>query len=283
MSNILQAITTIINNPISDLGDYYRSQNRINQVGEALEYFVKDIFAGTVTETDQNIKLSKYKQVFSYSGNANNPPDLILKNGDAIEVKKIESLRSSLAFNSSYPKSKLFADSPLITNKCRNCEDWQEKDIIYAIGVAPARKIKLLWLIYGDCYAADREIYERIKETIANGISGISGVEFSETRELGRVNKVDPLKISHLRIRGMWGIQNPLLFFNYIDLGCQQQSNFKVIAIMSKNKYLSFPQRDRQNLEIISDNNFMINDVKIKSPNNPMQLIPAIVISYYII
>lgn len=132
-------------------------------------------------------------------------------------------------------------------------------------------------------YGAEREIYERIKETIANGISGISGVEFSETRELGRVNKVDPLNLTYLRIRGMWGIQNPLSVFNYIDLGYQQKANFQLIALMSKNKYLSFPQRDRQKLEIISNENLLINNVKIKSPNNPVQLTPAVVISYYII
>ncbi|MGB7441275.1 MAG: NgoPII family restriction endonuclease [Coleofasciculaceae cyanobacterium] len=132
-------------------------------------------------------------------------------------------------------------------------------------------------------YGAEREIYERIKETIANGISGISEVEFSETRELGRVNKVDPLNLTYLRIRGMWGIQNPLSVFNYIDLGYQQKANFQLIALMSKNKYLSFPQRDRQKLEIISNENLLINNVKIKSPNNPVQLTPAVVISYYII
>lgn len=236
MNNILTAIKSIINNPISDLVSYYKSKNRINQIGDALEYFIKDIFADTVTENDQQKRLLKYSEVFSYSGNANNPPDLMLKNGDAVEVKKIESLRAGIALNSSYPKSKLYNDSPLITSHCRTCEDWKEKDIIYAIGVVQDKRLKLLWLIYGDCYAADREIYERITNTIAIGINQIPGVDFSETRELGRVNKVDPLNITYLRIRGMWGIQNHLAVFDYVNLGYQENAEFQMIAVMKNSK-----------------------------------------------
>jgi len=261
MANILTAIRTIINFPISELVSYYQSKNRINQMGEALECFIKDIFADTVTESEQQKKLLRYSEVFSYSGNANNPPDLILRDGDAVEIKKIESIGAGIALNSSYPKSKLYADSPLITSHCRNCEDWQEKDIIYAIGVAQGKKLKLLWLIYGDCYAADREIYERITDTIAMGINRIPEVEFSETRELGRVNKVDPLNITYLRIRGMWGIQNPLSVFDYVNLDYQKNADFQMIAIMKNHKYLSLPIQDREKLEALIDNNFKIIDV----------------------
>jgi NgoPII restriction endonuclease len=278
--NILTAIQTLITHPISDLISYYKGKNRINQIGDALECFIKDIFADTVTETDEQKKLLKYSEVFSYSGNANNPPDLMLRNGDAVEIKKIESLGASIALNSSYPKSKLFCDSPLITSHCRSCENWQEKDIIYAVGVAEDKRLKLLWLVYGDCYAADREIYEKITNTIASGINQISGVEFSQTKELGRANKVDPLNITYLRIRGMWGIQNPLSVFDYTNLGYDKHLEFQAIAIMKTSKYLSFPVQDREHLEAISDCNLQMLDVQIKSPNNPVQLIPAKIITY---
>lgn len=62
--------------------------------------------------------------MFSYIGNQNNPPDSMLRNGDAIEVKKIESKKAALALNSSYPKAKLYADSPMINKECRECEKW---------------------------------------------------------------------------------------------------------------------------------------------------------------
>lgn len=281
MTNILQAIKAIIDNPISDIVSYYQGKNRINSVGDALECFVKDIFSEALNEDDLNVKNEKYSEAFSYIGNQNNPPDIILKNGDAIEVKKIESLKSGIALNSSYPKSKLYSDEPMITSSCRNCEDWQEKDIIYAIGVVKNKKLQLLWLIYGDCYAADREIYQRIRNKINSGITEIPDVEFSETKELGRVNKVDPLGITYLRIRGMWGIQNPIFVYDYLFADTDVNS-LQIIVIMREEKYLSFSSEARTVLEGIPDNNFTIRKENIKSPNNPAQLIPAKIISYRI-
>lgn len=167
MTNILQAVRVIINNKIPDVVSFYRSTNRINAVGDALEAYIKDIFADTVSETNENYKREVYSKLFSYSGNANNPPDLMIKGGDAIEVKKVGVGTAKIALNSSYPSAKLFVDSPMITSTCRNCETWTERDIIYAIGYFRNTKLETLWLIYGDCYAASRETYERIRNKIS--------------------------------------------------------------------------------------------------------------------
>lgn len=83
-------------------------------MGGALEEYVKDIFVDTVGELDLEIRNQKISSHFSYFGNQNNPPDSILCGGDAIEVKKIESRGASLALNSSYPKSKLYAASNML-------------------------------------------------------------------------------------------------------------------------------------------------------------------------
>ena len=64
----------------------------------------------------------------------------MLRNGDAIEVKKIESLSSALALNSSYPKHKLYCNSSMISTACREAEQWSEKDMIYAVGVVEKNK-----------------------------------------------------------------------------------------------------------------------------------------------
>jgi NgoPII restriction endonuclease len=147
MTNLLEAIVTTINNCQSSellIDRSTKNSNRINAVGDALEEFIKDAFADTFNENDSQSKLNRYARTFSWSGNANNPPDLILRYGDAIEVKKIQSLNSQIALNSSYPKSKLFANSPLIAFACRQCEEWTEKDLIYAIGVVNKEKLRLL-------------------------------------------------------------------------------------------------------------------------------------------
>ena len=287
MTNILQAIATIIKNPVPDLRSYQsKANNTINAVGDALEYFVKDAFADTIDEPDFSNKEKKYEELFSWSGNQNNPPDFMIRNGDAIEVKKIQISRARIALNSSYPKSKLFSNHPQIASACRNCETWTEKDIVYVIGATSADKtkqtMKRLWLIYGDCYAASKEYYERIRDQIATGINAIPDVEFSKTRELGRVNKVDPLGITYLRIRGMWGINNPSIVFDYINTGYDPQTNFQIIAIMKESKYLSLPLDSRTMIESISVPGFNINTQRIKCPDNPVNLIPAKIITYNI-
>lgn len=285
MANFLQAIYTAINNNIVDVASFYRSRNKINAVGDALEAFVKDIFANTLNETDENTKSNVYGKIFSYFGNANNPPDFMLINGgDAIEVKKIESQSSQIALNSSYPSARLFADSPMITSTCRKCESWYERDIIYTIGTIDktSNKITLLWFVYGDCYAASREVYERIRTTIASGLLSIPEVDFSETKELGRVNKVDPLGITHLRIRGMWNIEHPSKVYSYLNIKHLPDKTFRLFALVRESKYESFPLEDRQSLESLVNSNFSITDVQIKSPDNPVIRVSAKLITYQI-
>ena len=101
MSNIIKAFINIVNNPIVELVDYYQGRNRINNAGKALEIYIQDAFAGTINETDEDVRLKKWTEIYSYQGNQNNPPDLMLRNSDAIEVKKLQSKNSAIALNSS--------------------------------------------------------------------------------------------------------------------------------------------------------------------------------------
>lgn len=189
MSNILKAIMNIYHCPLYHTGKHYYAKNRANNMGDALEHFIKDSFACSFG-LDEEESIKAHSEIFAYLGNQNNPPDAILKNGDAIEVKKIESATSALALNSSYPKAKLYHDSTMLTSACKKCDNgnWQEKDLIYAVGVVKNDSIKQLCFVYGDDYAASREIYERIRTQIKNGILEIPDIEFAETNELGRVN-----------------------------------------------------------------------------------------------
>ncbi len=158
MSNLLKAIKSIVDNPIIKVKDFYSGRNRANSVGEALENYVKDIFANSF-ELPEVERLEKFNEVFSYLGNQNNPPDIILRNGDAIETKKVQSPTSALALNSSYPKAKLFADSSMLTKACKTCEEWVEKDIIYIVGYTTDSDIKYLWFVYGYCFSQKRNVY----------------------------------------------------------------------------------------------------------------------------
>lgn len=274
MSNILKAFINTVNSYQSNVSTLTNGNNRANNMGEGLEEFIKDIFAGTINEANEQNRLTAFSQVYSYGGNAKNPPDLILKNSDAIEIKKLESHLTAIALNSSYPKAKLFSNSTMITTACRNCEEnWIEKNMLYVIGNVPknTNTLKSLWFIYGDCFCADKEVYEKIKDTISRGITTIPDVEFTDTNELGKVKKVDPLGITDLRIRGMWHIENPTKIFNYI-YQYDNSKTFQLICLMKKEKYESLPLVDRKIIENLGNTNVSVSDVKIKNPNNPIQL-----------
>ncbi|MEY5049878.1 MAG: hypothetical protein RLZZ175_3237 [Bacteroidota bacterium] len=147
MTNILEAIVNIANNPVVEIRNHYTGRNRANNVGEALEMFVKDAFANTIQEQDEQVKNTRFSQVFSWLGNQNHPPDIMIRQGDAIEVKKTQIANSDLALNSSYPKSNIQSNSNMITQECRNCENWAEKDLIYCVGHTTDESIKSLWIV----------------------------------------------------------------------------------------------------------------------------------------
>ena len=279
-TNIIKAIINLVHCPITELREYAESHNRANNMGEALEEYIKDIFAGTVNENDIAIRNRRISKCFSYLGNQNNPPDSIISGGDSLEVKKIESKTSGLALNSSYPKAKLFASSNMITDACRRCETWTEKDIIYAVGVLKNNILSNLCMVYGVDYAASEEIYTRIKTVISQGVNSIQGVEFAETNELGRVNRVDPLGITYLRVRGMWGIENPMKVFSYIYRRDDSKA-FNFMALINKEKYHTFGE-DTVILEALAAevDSLVITDVEIRTPDNPAILKQAKLITY---
>lgn len=279
MTNILEAIVNIANNPVVAIRNHYTGRNRANNIGEALEMFVKDAFANTIQEQDEQVKNTKFSQVFSWLGNQNHPPDIMIREGDAIEVKKTQSANSDLALNSSYPKSNIQSNSNMITQECRTCENWTEKDLIYCVGHTTDDSIKSLWMVYGNIYAAKHETYQVIKQKITDGINEIPNVELAETNELGRVNRVDPLGITNLRIRGMWQIQNPRRVFNYLHT---TGDTFELVAVIPTNKYNSFPTDSKNRIENLGNPNLEISDVQVKDPNNPANLIDGKLIVFKI-
>jgi NgoPII restriction endonuclease len=291
MTNLLRAIQCVVKNPISDLLDQYKSRNIVNDIdvplndGDApLEELIKDIFANTLAESDESSRVIKHSQTFSYLGNQNNPPDFIIRDGDAVEVKKIKSFKAGIHLNSAYPKTRLAADDPMILASCRSVDggNWESKDLIYIIGVVKENKLKRIWLIVGDCIAAEPQIYDGIKDKIIVGMQEIFDIEFSKNREINIDNNLDSLNINYSRITGKWGLASPVNIYDYLNIDYNEDANLQVIAIMKTEKYLSFPQLDldeitKMALEIDS---LEVRDVQIVSPNNPDNLIDSKLIIY---
>ncbi|WP_445714032.1 NgoPII family restriction endonuclease [Flavobacterium sp.] len=280
MTNILEAIINIANNPILEIRNHYSGRNRANNVGEALETFVKDAFANLIVATDEQERMKRYNEVFSWLGNQNHPPDIMIRNGDAIEVKKTQSANSDLALNSSYPKSNIQSSSSMITQECRVCENWTEKDLIYCVGHTTDEAVNSLWMVYGNIYAAKHETYQIIKQKITDGINEIPNVELAITNELGRVNRVDPLGITNLRIRGMWQIQNPRRVFNYLHV--PTNNKFELVSLIPTEKYNSFPIESIKKIENLGNQNLTIENVNVRDPNNPANLIEVKLIKFII-
>lgn len=277
--NIINAIYNLINNPIVDIVSHYSGRNRANNAGDALEEYVKDLFANSFNLPEIE-KLEKWNEVFSYLGNNSNPPDAMLRGGDAIEIKKLETNSKEIALNSSYPKHTLKSNSTMISSACRNAEeDWTEKDIIYAVGVVRQNVLVNLCFVYGLDYCASDECYSRIRQTIKEGVENIQGIEFSETNELGKIHKVDPLGITYLRVRGMWGIVNPWSVFSYV---CSRNATkkFNFMCLINKEKWETFDNKSL--LTNLQKTGLSISDVRIKNPDNPAVLQDAKLIQYVI-
>jgi hypothetical protein len=282
--NILTAIRSISELRNNDLKNYFATYPvRINAVGQQLEFYIKDAICGSFKSEKSEESLARSESIFSYLGNQNNPPDLIINGGDAYEIKKIQTLRASLALNNSPPKDRLFKSDPRITQHCRDIEggNWVSKEIFYVVGCSQSGKLKHLFLVHGRCYAAEKEVYEKKASRLKSNIDAFfksEGLESTKTIELGRINRMDPLGITNFRVRGMWEIENPLRVFSYV-YGLDERKSFSLAAILTKEKYNSYPKGDIADLE--NDSKITSISVKVKDPNNPAKRIDAQLITVW--
>lgn len=281
MNNTLTAIISIVKNIDStyNLRNRRDTNNRMNQMGEALEDYIQDAFADCLG-ADIRVRHRERARVFSYLGNSKNPPDAMIKGGDAIEIKKIETLgKAQMQLNSSYPKNKLYIDCDKITSECKTCEQWLAKDMLYAVGYVKNNDLKALFFIYGDLYCDERIVYERVENVIREGLDNLQDVDLADTDELGRVNNVDHLGISDLRIRGMWLIKTPFKHFQYLTQ-IDKQKNFSLIALIPEDKYNSFDNKNEFEEEC-KTYGISISDEEIQDPKNPANLLNAKLITFY--
>lgn len=265
MANILDAILNIANDCSQKLGASTNTHNRLHAAGEPLEEYIKDAFAGTYN-LDAATKNSQQSQVFSYGGGKNNPPDVIVRNGDAIEVKKVESI-GGIALNSNYPKAKLYHDDPRISSDCRNIEggQWTERDIIYAVCTMEQDSLRSVVFVYGSIYFAERDYYENQLNIYENTI---------------HLNYIDPLGMSNVSCRfPTWTITHPFIAFNQI-YEHNEKSDFELLAVIPAEKYNSFDNQYKLLDYSKADPKLRIQDGIVKNPNNLSQCMDVKVISY---
>ena len=88
MRNIIDAIITLVEQSEKSLFNDNKKSEIIGYYD--LETYFKNIFANTFDCKNDDEGKGKISDTFIYLGNKTNPPDLILRGGDAIEVKSFQ-------------------------------------------------------------------------------------------------------------------------------------------------------------------------------------------------
>ena len=134
-------------------------------------------------------------------------------------------------------------------------------------------------MIYGLDYCASDECYKKLEDAIKKGVENVEDVELEKTNELGHINKVDPLGITYMRIRGMWGIANPWKVFDYVHKR-DDDKDFSFMCIINEDKWKTLPNT-RKLVELEREiAGLIIKDVEVKNPDNPAQLRKAKLITF---
>lgn len=283
MTNILKAIQNLISGHDIHVGEVRESVNRANSLGEAFEVYIKNVFAGAFGLAGTAYQ-KKIEEAFSYQGSASKPPDLMIRGGDAIEIKKMQTKDSQIQLNSSFPKNKLHIEDSRIATEAKSAESWTEKDILYVVGNvdAKAKTVKSMWWVYGDCFCADASVYQSVSDKISDALTQIDEFDFSPTNELGRINGVDAQRFTDLRIRGMWLLKNPhKIFEGYAPF--DKYAVLQLFVLMQEKKWLSFSQTDRVAIEkLVRSGVLTMSSEKVANPDNPAQSLDCRLIKYVV-
>lgn len=216
----------------------------LGALGKPFEIFAKNMFAQSLGALSQHVDTA-WERTFSWRGSANHPPDFMVRGGDAVEVKTHGNI-GQIQLNSSPPKRTLKVTDPRIQDDCRTCEEWSEKDFLYFIGLANSEYVKALWLIDGRCIADSAHTYDMIFDKLALTVTDLGG---QPTNEIGRLNKVDPLKATSLRVRAMWQLEHPANVFKAYLLAPEPDA-FVLNVLVPAAKWDAYPAEQK---EAVSD------------------------------
>lgn len=258
-SRILDAILRYPTVSETDLAAYCDERN-ITSKGRVsgkysigLEEYVKDLLADSFDELDARDE--EHARYLSYRGADDDPPDAMLANGEAIEVKKIKTKHGQIQLNSSTPHQKLRVDDSMINDTCRSCEDWGVKDMVYTIGSLSTGEVNFMWMVYGDVWNEDA-VYQEISDDLYSMLEQeFEEYGFTETNELGRLNDVDAQHRNALRIRAMWIMEHPGGYFKQFvsDYKDKISNGSPLFVVMRKSRFEAFDEEKRRQARQASD------------------------------
>jgi hypothetical protein len=201
----------------------------------------------------------------------------MIRGGDAVEVKTHRGI-GQIQLNSSPPKRKLKATDPRIQGGCKNSEVWNEKDFLYFIGKTNDEYVEALWLIDGRCMADEEKTYDLIFDKISLTVSDLGG---EPGNEIGRLNDVDNLKATSLRVRAMWLLEHPANLFEAIFTPTKSNS-FVLNVLISLDKWNTYNTKEKNAVYELRGHDLEINQIQIPDSGKSDQLLQAVHISWQV-
>jgi hypothetical protein len=244
--------------------------------GKPFEIFAKNMFAQCLGALSSHVDAA-WERTFSWRGSANHPPDFMIRGGDAVEVKTHKGI-GQIQLNSSPPKRKLKATDPRIQIGCKNSEVWNEKDFLYFIGKTNDEYVEALWLIDGRCMADEEKTYDLIFDKISLTVSDLGG---EPGNEIGRLNDVDNLKATSLRVRAMWLLEHPANLFEAIFTPTKSNS-FVLNVLISLEKWNTYSTKEKNAVNELRGHDVEINQIQIPDSGKSDQPLQAVHISWHV-
>lgn len=244
--------------------------------GKPFEIFAKNMFAQCLGALPGHVDAA-WERTFSWRGSANHPPDFMIRGGDAVEVKTHRGI-GQIQLNSSPPRRKLRSTDSRIQIGCKNCEVWNEKDFVYFIGKTNDEYVEALWLIDGRCVADEEKTYDLIFDKISLTLSDLGG---EPGNEIGRLNDVDNLKATSLRVRAMWLLEHPANIFESVFTPTKQNS-FVLNVLISLDKWNAYSANEREAVIKLRAQDLEINQIQLPDSGKSGQLLQAVHIAWQV-
>jgi len=137
--------------------------------------------------------------------------------------------------------------------------------------------LKSIFFIQGPCLACTPDYYENLFKNFKQHIYK-GKFTFSETKEVARLNNIDPLNYTNLRVRAMFLMKNPFKIFEFCQI--KESSNMNVFCLMTDKKYSSFKGED---IKLLNQNaDIEIYDKKINDPMDKNKFLDCKFIEFYL-
>lgn len=232
-----------------------KSRNNAHTMGQEFE----DIVEQWIKDSGQKI---------SSKGGKNHPPDQLLKEGPALEIKKVTST-GQIPTNSSPPEQEITPDNPRLKEDTkevlRNSEN-PRRDMFYIIGDKRNEDIERIWICQGELLFGNHEL-DNITQELRNAADKVSedfNVESVEdTNEIAKFNNIDDSDSISLRIRRMMSFNHPSNIFDKNVPSMSESESTSVILSIKKDKFNSLTEADKSSLK--ENDRINIQEVRLKN------------------